>query len=97
MYYYYFFCDVIFKFCIEHPEKKFWSRHWSFVPYNNRICLKKNNLLMSGFDKALKKCWLPKKCNTIIDNKNLKEYQKEEQMFANYHIGIKLCNLASVY
>ena len=22
-----FFCDVIFKFCIEHPEKIFWSRH----------------------------------------------------------------------
>ena len=22
-----FFCDVIFKFCIKHPEKIFWSRH----------------------------------------------------------------------
>ena len=21
------FCDVIFKFCIKHPKKIFWSRH----------------------------------------------------------------------
>ena len=26
-----FFCDVIFKFCIEHLEKNFWSHHCLYV------------------------------------------------------------------
>ena len=35
-----FFCDVIFKFCIEHPEKIFWSRHWLALivhPFHSRV------------------------------------------------------------